>query len=291
MEEFITKRKKLITALAILLFIGSATYLVLEIRANSQLEEDLRNERLNTETFLSEKLLLEKEIGKLGEEIRVLSAKNKDLDHSLTSEKNKLEQVENELQKIHRHNRNINELRRANQQLTILKDELEQQVIKLTAAQQQLQESTDDMNQLIAFLQAENKKLKADLDAARLTINDVRIESARRNDKLTAKAKQTKKLTATFIVPVDAENLKFKIISPEGRELNNTTENLTVRVLSNEVNKSDAFYVDANSSSAGTYYKRIEVMYAPAMKLKTGTYKIDVVNESMSIGSLQVRLM
>jgi hypothetical protein len=91
-------------------------------------------------------------------------------------------------------------------------------------------------------------------------------------------------------VPAQAENLSYKITSPDGKELADKEGALSVRVIREGAKKSHAFYAATNNSVAGPNYKRVELTFVPTAKLTSGIYSIDVLNDNLSIGSLQVKL-
>jgi hypothetical protein len=121
-------------------------------------------------------------------------------------------------------------------------------------------------------------------------VNNSLVESSKRNQKQTIKAKSTKKLLTTIDVPSNAENLSFKITSPDGKELGEKQGALSVKVMRDSAKKPQAFYAATNNSVAGHNYKRVELTFAPTAKLTSGIYTIDVLNDNLSIGSLQVKL-
>lgn len=283
------KRNNIITATAILLLIFSIGYLSVERRKASVIENDLKDEKLTAETLLSEKLLLEKEIDKLRSELAEMTGKNKDLYKQADDSEKKLALTERQLTSVQKHNAGVRQLKKQIEELTRLKEALENQLNDSRNSIQQFKSSNDDLMLTVALLQQENKKLKEELTAASfVSLNESLIETIKRNKKITVSARRTKKLTITTDVPGDATDLKFKITSPDGNEMPVKSGDYNVKVLTGEV-RSQAFYIPSTVSS-GRHYKRAEITYTPVEKLKPGLYRIQIMNDSLSIGALQVRL-
>lgn len=283
-----SKRSNITAAIAILLLIGSALYLTFEMRANEGLKEELKNEKLSSEELLSEKLSLEKEIVKLKMDIKTLEDNGKNLDKELESVTNKLVDAEQKLKDTQKQANSAAQLRKQNQELQRIKGELEEQLAGLRYSLTEINNANEDMERLIAQLRDENQNLKDNLKTFReASINDVLTESMKKNGKLTVTGKRTKKFVISIDVPSDAENLKLRIISPDRKELPVAGEDVTVRVISQKTQNSQAFYVAPDVN--GPTYKRVEMAYVPKEKLVTGTYKVMVLSNDMSIGSLQVK--
>ncbi|MBK5277593.1 MAG: hypothetical protein JJE09_01900, partial [Bacteroidia bacterium] len=105
---------------------------------------------------------------------------------------------------------------------------------------------------------------------------------------LTVKARRTNKLIASFDIPADLKNLSFKVIDPKGNTLSHRDGTIASRVISNSDN-----YTASTSSTldgVGSKTAKIEMVYMPTKKLKAGTYKIEILNDNLYIGSLQVKL-
>lgn len=282
-------RKNIALAIAAFLAVGSLIYLTVEIGKNKRLQENLNKEKLASETVLSEKLSLDKELAKLRGDLKSLDAKNASISGLLASTSKKLDDTEQQLKGIQRNNASVAALKKQIQELNQVKHDLQLELDNLASSRNQLETSIGAMEQSIASLQSENRKLRDELAEARLNLNNVLIVASSKNERLTVKARKTRKLTASIDVPNGAENLKFRIFSPDGKQVSNVENDISVNVIGNGVFKSQAFYASTTNSAETQKYKRIEFVYAPKTKLMAGTYRIEVLNDTMSIGSLQVK--
>lgn len=284
------KKSRTITAIAILLLLGTGVYLSIEIARNNRLTGELMEEKLSSETLLSEKLSLDKELVKLKLELKSLQGKNVNLDKALSSTTKQLENAQQALKKNQNQSTSLAHLKKQNQEMRKMNEDLEQQVTNFKTSLAQLQSSNDDLTRTVALLQDENKKLKEELEVERITfLNNVLAETSTTNKKLTVKAKRTRIITFTIDVPAQAENLKLKVTGPDGKEIPSTDGDLTVKVLSFEVKNTQAFYVTPSAFN-GSQSKRVEMIYKPKVRLNSGVYKIEVLGDSRSIGGLQVKL-
>lgn len=284
------QKTKVIAAFVTVLLVTAAIYLAMEMKTNTQLEEKLNSEKLKSESMLSEKLALEKEINKFKSDLRSLQGKNEDLDKILDATNKKLEGKDLEYRKLQKQNASLFQVRKQYQELLQLKDELEQQLTQYNASLKQLKSANEDLTKTVALLQQKNDALKLELNSARLlAFNDVKIESIKKNNKLTVNARRTRKFLLNIDVPSGSDDLKFTIKDPSGRELTSKDGSMTSRVVSNSSNPSyvaslNGFYPDEAA------YKKVEMVYTPAHKLSAGIYKIEIADKNGSIGSLQVRL-
>ncbi len=286
-----SKRNSVIAAIAVLLLIGTGIYLTVQMGRSSRLESELKNEKLNAESLLSQKLALDKEIAKLKTDIKEKEALSTDLNRMLTENSRKLEAAELEAQKSKKQNSSIAELKKKNSELLRQKEEIDQQINNFRNSLNQLQSSNDDLEKTVAQLQKQNKELTDELNAMRLaSMNDLLVETSKKNNKQTVKARRTKNLVVNVDVSSKAENLSFKVISPSGKELTDKEGTLSIKTISENKASSKAFYVAGGSAVPQPTYNRVQMSYSAKEKLSPGIYKIEVLSNLESIGSLQVKL-
>lgn len=283
-------KNNIAAGVAVLLFIGSIIFLSIEMGRNNQLEGDLKNERLSSESMLSEKLSLDKAIAKIKSELKSLEGKNSDLDEALTASFKKLETADDDLRRSKSQISSQAHLRKQIKELQKLKEDSELQLANYKISLQQLQSLNDDLEIAVGSLQQQNKGLLDELNAIRLvSMNEVLVESTKKNGRLTVKAKRTKNLIVNVDIPANAENLSFKITSPSGKELTNKEGTIAINIVRENKPRSKAFYV-ANSSLAPPAYNQVQISYVANDKLLPGIYKTEILSNSVSIGSLQVKL-
>jgi hypothetical protein len=120
------------------------------------------------------------------------------------------------------------------------------------------------------------------------SMNAVLTEATKKDGKLTAKAQRTRKLVVSVDVPSTLADINFKIIDPSGKQL--TPKDGTFTLNKHTSAKTNAFYASASHSQASVTYNRIELVFAPTEKLKSGLYSIELREDLKTIGTLQVRL-
>lgn len=283
------RRNTLITTTTLVLLIFTIGFLSVEMRKADVAKDELNDEKLTAESLLSEKLLLEKEIDKLKVELEKINVKNADLFHHLNTAEQKLAIAERQLAPVQKRNADIHQLKKQIEELTRQKKNLENEVSESRNVNQQFKSSNDDLMQTVILLQQENKKLRDELSTAGFaSLSESLIETTLRNKKLTASARRTKKLVITTDVPAHSKELKLNIISPDGNKMVVRNSDVNVQVLTGEF-KSQAFYTPSGVSS-GRNTKRVAITYSPDEKLQSGLYRIQLTNDSSSVGALQVRL-
>lgn len=283
------RRNNLITTTALVLLVFTIGFLSVEMRKVDVAQDELNDEKLTAETLLSEKLLLEKEIDKLKVELEKINTKNADLLHHLHAAEQKLVVAERQLAPVQKRNADIHQLKKQIDVLTRQKESLENEVNESRNANQQLKSSNDDLMQTVILLQQENKKLRDELNKTGFSsLDESLIETTLRNKKLTASARRTKRLVITTDVPANSKELKLNITSPDGNKMVVKNGDVNVQVLTGEF-KSQVFYTSSGVSS-GRNTKRVAITYSPDEKLQSGLYRIQLTNDSSSVGALQVRL-
>src|SRR5687768_4008294 len=94
------KGPKAIAALTTTLLVASLFWLMNTKSVNSSLEAGLQKEKLNSETLLSEKLLLDKEIQKMKDQLFSLKGENLELDNLVRRTFAKLDEQESDYKRM-----------------------------------------------------------------------------------------------------------------------------------------------------------------------------------------------
>jgi hypothetical protein len=273
------------TALLFISLIATGYY----YSSNNTLKLGLNKEKLTSESLLSEKLALIKETERLKADITSWIGKNEKTDKLLADAKTQVEGMENTIKGLRRETASIPALRREIRELGQLRQTLENQIAQLEQTNRNNERRINDMaNELTA--------LKSDLAFARSQVVPVnitdgfRVESfrGRKNNRLTANANRTKKLVVSFEIPQTmAENIKFNIVTPDGKEVTSESADLSYEIID------DGRYLTASLSPiTGNFEisRRIEMTYSPKQKLSSGNYKIEILHNEKVAGSCQVRL-
>lgn len=280
-----TNRFKIAGGAAIVLLIGAITWGGWNARSKNNLETDLDQEKLRSEQLLSEKLLVERDLQTARSKMIDLRDKNETLARQIDEARNAGSLKDGSIQQLQRQ---LAANRKSYNELVASNREMEN---KLAALDQQ--KSRLEGEQLAAMREAEALRgqidnLKRELAMAHNAYYDkALVESTRgKNNKLVVKAGRTKKLKATIMIPSALKDVQFRVFDPSGTLISNKPENGVVAV---RITDGDNALASSNNGAVETY-KQAEMTYLPKRKLAPGTYRIEVLSESLSVGSLQVRL-
>lgn len=284
MKNNVTSPKVLAISATVLLF-ASLLWLGSVYQTNGRLEQGINEERLKSEANLSEKLALEKQIDKLKKEIGQYAGKNEEIDRQLAAANARLDQQSAEMRKARSDEAAYKEMKKQYSDLLQLKQSLEQQVAQLNGTVNQLQSQNKDLSGQVAVLQQKNNDLTDQLNTMSLAVNESRVEAIKKSNKLTVSARKTKKLIASFDLPSKGMgNLEFRITNPSGKVI--TTDGT---IVSKVVEHTDDFTASL-ASMPNSNVRHIEMTFESKNKLESGVYTIEVLNNNLSSGTIQVKL-
>jgi DNA repair exonuclease SbcCD ATPase subunit len=282
------KSSKAIAVVTTALFVASLVWLMNTKSVNSSLEAGLQEQKLKSEALLSEKLLLEKDIQKFKDQLSKLKDENVELDNLFKNTSAKLQTQESEYNRMKRENTSLAQIKRQRQELQELKNQLENELTLLKTSYASLEAKNSELNNTVVALQERNKVLTDDLNRAMFAaVDQSQIQAVRGNsEKLTVKARRTKKLIANFEVPANLKALSFRITDSKGNILTTDQGNIAFTSVPSE----KSLTASSDSESTGSKLQKVEMAYIPKQKLKTGVYTVEILNESLYVGSLKVKL-
>jgi DNA repair ATPase RecN len=282
------KSSKAIAVATTVLLVASLFWLMNTKSVNSSLEAGLQKEKLKSESLLSEKLLLEKDIQKVKDHLLSLREQNHDLDNLAKKTSAKLQAQEAEYNRMKRENVSLAKIKKQRQELIALQSQLENELQSLKSSHSDLEAKNNALNATVASLQERNKTLTNDLNKAMFaTVDQSQIQAVKgKSERLTIRAKRTKKLIANFEIPANLKNLSFKILDAKGNAL--TPQHGTIASTTTPSEKS--YTASSDPEVQGNKFQNVEVIYIPKEKLKTGVYTVEVLNENLYVGSLKVKL-
>lgn len=283
-------REKVIAASVTFLLFASLIGLLVYQSSNKSLKEILNSTKLKSETLLSEKLNLDKEILRLKRTMADMAGKSTEIDRLLVEANEKLSQKETEIKTYKKENQKVKSLQNQLAAIQKIKSDLEEQIASLNMNNNQLANYNEELNRSIASLQNENKTLKENMAIlSTLVADNFRVESIKGNkDRLTVNARKAKKLVVGFDVPPSiAEDVSFKITTPKGELFTSKDDRITSTIIEDERS-----LLASMSPLTGQFEisKRIEMVYKPEKKLSSGIYKIDIYNKDTKLSSCQIRL-
>jgi len=280
------KSTKIALGVAVVLLLGAIAWGGWNVRENRGLEKSLDQEKLRVEALLSEKLLVEKDLAANEEKIGELFRKNEMLARQLEEAGNANKLKDGSIQQLQSQ---VGSNKKKYADLLASNTQLEN---RLTLLGQQIKQMQDD--KLAASIEQESLRsqvdnLKRELAMAHSAYYDrALVETTRgKNDKLVVKASRAKKLKATIMIPGNLKEVQFQIFDPSGNLISASADNGTLAV---QITDGDHTVASATNSSTGQTYKQAEMTFLPKKKLVKGIYRIEVLSENLTVGSLQMRL-
>jgi predicted nucleic acid-binding Zn-ribbon protein len=279
---------KVVAAVTTALLLASLFWLFSTKRINSSLETGLQDQKLKSEALLSEKLLLEKDIQKFKEQLQFIGSENSNLKSTISATERKLKAQQDEFNRLQKQNATLAQVRKQRNELQQLQKDLQEQLAALQEGYKKLQQENMSLQNTVASLQDKNNLLYNELAQAQFrSMDHAQVIAVRgKSEKLTVRARRIKKLQATFEVPSALKNMSFRITDPSGNIL--TPKDGTI---SSTITPSATNYTASNGTQAvGDKLQKVEMVYLPKEKLHAGNYIIEILNDNLYVGSLQVKL-
>ena len=285
------KKEQLIAGILTLLFIASLITTLLVFNSNLSLKSGLNDQKLVSESLLSEKLALEKEIMKIKNEMSSLKGKNVELDHIIAGMSQQLSEKERHIAMLNREMVTVKDLTRQVKDLLQLRSDLEKQVTFIKESNDKLLAENEILHKTIFDLELENAELAQDMQWLQNNNADnfqVVTTKGKKNNSLTIKASKASKISVDFDVPMEfANGISFTIITPDGKKITDANKSLSWKYGDN----SRVLTADLNGAIGDVEVTRsVTMTYSPGEKLVKGTYQIEVLNNGRHIGSCRMRL-
>ena len=253
-------------------------------------KEKLNIERLKEDSILSTKLLLDKEIINLNNEITLNLGKNKRLDSLLLVSNLTIQEKVKQIKSLTKENASVKSLKKELKDLRNLKVSLTQKIDQLNIDNKRLANENEILTQKVNNLEAELDKAKKQKPSAAVVAQNFRVEMQKKNaEKLTAKIKRTKRIQITLNLigkgSQKEQTLYVKIIDPNGYVVN---PNITPVVIKEE----KIIYSLVQKVSTENDVNKTTISISPDKKMKQkGIYKILIYNESDGlIGSSEIKM-
>jgi hypothetical protein len=286
MNTRIETRKAIIMTLMSVIITIAALFLISHV----SLKKQLREEKINSEAILSEKLLLEKQMIGLKTDLTSLKGKNSQLDKLLSATSNKLSSKEAEVKRFLSERVSLSELKKKVAELEAIRVQLNSEIASLAAKSNLLLTENDVLNNKLTSLQQEKERVDNDNAVLKAMVADnYLIEAVKgRNNKLTLIARKTDKLVVSFDLPVEIDdNVSFKVITPTGEEFSsNNNSAASIIIIDNASN----YLASADNRMLAFNPRRVEMIFKPEHKLEKGIYRFNVYNNNNYLGSTQLKL-
>jgi len=274
--------------ITVMLFAAAVALIMYHDNVNG-LRKSMDDERIKSESLLSQKLNLEKEVGNMINELSALKGQNssltkkwKDAVAGITERDAKINGMTNENKKAKALIAEVETLRKVkidmNSDLDKVKSELAQVMMdnrRLTNEVAALEGQNSELNSTIAMLN-------------QVTVNNSLVEATKgKKDRLTVAARNTKKLKVGFDLPVElVGNIYFKMMTPEGKAVTSDESSISFY----ETSVPSEMYASNEMIAKTSGKKHIEMVYKPESKLESGIYKIDVYSGDKYLGTTRVHL-
>ena len=282
------KNPKAIALATTVLCMASLLWLMSTQRVNNSLETSLESERLKSEALLSEKLLLEKDMEKIKGQLTGLKGINSQLDEVLKKTEAKFADQESRLTSLKKQNASLSQIKKQREELLRLQTDLENELVALRASNNDLESRNIALNNTIVQLQEQNRMLSDDLNRvmfAAIDHSQVRAVKGRK-ERLTVIARRTQKLIAEFEVPASLSNISFRVLDQSGSVMTDQQGTVVSRTSVSDQN----IIASAGENSGGSGLQKVHMEYIPRLKMKSGLYTVEILNDNLYVGSLNVKL-
>lgn len=273
---------------------ASVIALTITYRSNSLLTEDLKGEKVRTESLTAEKSSLKKEIERLKMELSGFDTRNKDLERAIKEAQYKVAEREASINRLT--NEKADAARKFKKELDAIKkirEDLVAQLENMKKTNTKLEAEVNELNRTIASLRRENESLYARIAEKPMMAYNFRVEAVKkRKDRLTVKAKRINKINISFDVnnPKNLSgNVYVKVRSDKAGEL----EGETLMAFEESLELNDESLVASTEPFillGADDYKRFNVAFDPKDKLAEGIYHIMVYNGNNYLGTAQFRI-
>jgi myosin heavy subunit len=287
MKNKIEKSKLVAALVTVVLFGALATSLVY----NSNLKNRLSDQEAMTGEMLAQKQMLENEMTDYKMRVQSLTGKNAAMDELMCKKEKELSLKEAEIKKLIKNNADVNSLKKQLADLKKMKSDMEMQVDALNLTISKLKNENQDLAKQVKSLKSENEMMAKNIKILSSMNTDNMIADAlkRKGVKNTVFARKANKLYVSFNLAQDvASNVKFKVTTPGGKVVSTEQDGLSYKLIDipNETLTADA----SGSVNVNPNTKKIEMVYKPKEKLKSGTYTIGIYNGDTYLSSCQIRL-
>lgn len=277
---------KIATVVAVLLMLGAIGWGAWNSRLNSDLKSERDQEKLKVESLLSEKLLVEKNLKSVDAQMKDALRKNEALERQVAEARNQGNLKDQSMKQLQRQ---IAANKKSYAELAARNKDMENQLASLSQRIAQLQDEQLASAKEAETLRNQVDNLKKELALAHNAYYDkVLVETTRgKKDKLVVRASRTKKMKATIVIPAGLKDVQFQLFDPNGKLISSSPEDGLLAVKITEDSNATA---SRSGATSGQAFKQAEMTFIPKKKLAKGTYKVEVLSESLPVGSFQMKL-
>ncbi|MFD2935277.1 hypothetical protein [Spirosoma flavum] len=257
---------------------------------------------LKADSLLSVKYDLERNIKQISNDLNAqlseANTRNEQLETRVESVQNKLQGKDNILSKIRHQNATsisqLNTLTTQIAQLEGVRTELQSELAQVKEQNQQSLGNNTNLKNTTTVLEGKIKSLGTELAdmKALITVDNFRVDVMKPNDKLTAKAKKTKKIQISFTLPslwkTDGDETIYVSIT----DLKNNPVDGALRTETIHVGGS-ALQIPVHVVKTVDFTnnpQQITIDYEPASKVESGIYQIKIYTKDSYLGATEFGL-
>lgn len=282
------EKNKLIAAITTALFFGSLFVVFVLKQSNGNLSDLLKQNQIQSEHLLSEKLILDKNLASTKKQLSDSELKRTKLEQDLEAANARLLAIQKQVK-----SGSGGSSKKLQQEIAALKKTKAELESQLNTLRMELASAQSRINELVARsgeLEKENQLLADNLKMFNQVVaNNYRIETTKgKKEKLTVQARKANKIKLAIDVPKEiARSINFKLIAPDGKEITSEDRSLSWNVLNDE----DELYASLDETLGEMkMVKRVELTYSPKTKLNKGVYQIELSNNGTPLGKCQFKL-
>jgi regulator of replication initiation timing len=240
---------------------------------------------------MGEKLLLEKSVAKFKSDLSKMASENKGLSANLSEKLAELEKMEKENKRFRSTAYQVDGLKKQKAELEAMMKELERDMKHMSNSISDLTAENSKIRLENKDLMASNSKLTDSVNALQeVAINNSLVEAVqgKKKQRSTVLAKRTRGLKMEVDLPASmTENLKLKVIDPQGKELTDKDGIASITEVLNDGTLTASLTMMEGELVAS---KRMKLQFEPKAKMKQGTYTLEVSNSKKSLGKIQIKL-
>jgi hypothetical protein len=286
--------KKIAAIVALIILFAAVFTAVYFVSRNVELKRGQNTEKLKNETLLSEKLALDKEIIQFKDEISLLNGKNAQTDKLLAETRLKLSEKEQAIARLQKENATVKGLKKQLADLREMHEDFMHQITVLKMQNETMESENKKLQNSIASLENEKDDLMKQVELAQaesiMKADNYQVDVSKNinKEKLTVKAKRTKKMSVIVDVPKEmAAGVSFNLTTPDGKVITEKSKTLSWKV----VNSDQTLTASLNPLDDNLIVThQVKLTYTPTSKLKPGVYKIGILNKGKNIGNCRVQL-
>lgn len=258
--------------------------------SNSRNKKRFNTEQIQSDSLRNVNLKLQSDLGQLTNEQTVLTSRNDSAMQSLAKADTRTKEMERRISTLRRDNTALTEDRKQLSQLQTEKAALDSSYTGLRQESEKISAQNKELQRSLSDLETRHKDVTGRFEMAGLYDSDnfaAYGSRGKEKEKLTIRARCTKKLNVNFDVPQDLKDpITYTIITPAGTTINPGDQGVSLRYVQDAGN----YTASLSGLAVIEQPRKVELSYATKEKLMKGEYKIEIFSNSRNIGNCRLVL-